>query len=155
MKDKKSPVFALVMAGIILAFGIGLRVKQAIDDRRPVMTVVTIADHQFEVEVADTAGKKELGLGKRDSLAAGKGMYFPFPNAQYWVFWMKDMRFAIDIIWIQDGKVVDISRDAPPPKGEEEPATFSPTSPADAVLEINAGASAGIKAGDSVELKPQ
>lgn len=154
-KDKKiSAAFYFAAMGLIVALGIGLRIKQAIDDHRPVKAAVVIGDHRFEAEVADTPGKKELGLGQRDALAAGAGMYFPFPSAQYWVFWMKGMRFPIDIIWIRDGKVVDINRDAPPPKGEENPATFSPIGQADAVLEVNAGASAGIKVGDDVRLDP-
>ena len=148
----KSPAFALIGMAVILAFGIGLRIKQAVADRTPVRIAVTIAERRFQAEVADTQAKKELGLGKRDTLAAGHGMYFPFPSSKYWVFWMKDMRFPIDIVWIGDGKVVDVSRDAPVPKGDEQPATFSPVAPADAVFEVNAGEAAGIKPGDAVKL---
>lgn len=149
---RASPIVLAVAALMVLA-ALGLRLKQMVADRRPVLADVTVNGRTFVVEVATTARKKEVGLGGRDALAADRGMYFPFPSAEYWVFWMKDMRFPIDIIWIRDGKVVDIDADVPVPAGKNLE-TYSPAEPADAVLELNAGTSAGIglKAGDEILL---
>jgi len=151
-EKKTSPITAFVLA-LALLFAVGLRVKDALELRHVNMAKLTIHDKTYAVELADTSAKRELGLGKRDSLPADHGMYFPFPNAQYWVFWMKDMRFPIDIVWIADGKVVDITRDAPVPS-KDPLRTFSPVAPADAVLELNAGTAAknGILVGDDVAI---
>lgn len=150
---KATPAFLAVCA-LVLVFAAGLRIKEALDLRNPVLAEATLRGRSFTVEVADSSAKRELGLGKRDSLPAGQGMYFPFDAAGRWTFWMKDMRFPIDIIWIRDGKVVDIVRSAPVPKSIPLE-TFSPIEPADAVLELNAGAAAeiGLEAGDEIAIK--
>lgn len=148
---KRASPAVLAVAALMILAALGLRLKQAIDDRRPVLAEAIVGGRTFIVEVANTGKKKEVGLGRRDALAADRGMYFPFPSAEYWVFWMKDMRFPIDIVWIRDGKVVDIDADVPVPAGKELE-TYSPVEPADAVLELKAGTAAGIglKAGDEV-----
>jgi uncharacterized membrane protein (UPF0127 family) len=153
VKRPSIPVIAtMVMIAIVFVV---LKVKQVAANHIPVGASVTVAGRTFEVEVANTPKKQERGLSGRKSLDDGKGMYFPMPASQYWVFWMKDMEMPIDIVWIRDNKVVDVTKDAPPPVGGEQPATFSPREPADAVLEIRAGASEGIKPGDVVEMKTE
>jgi hypothetical protein len=151
--NKASPA-VLAVCALVLIFAVGLRIKSAIDLRHPVLAEATLRGKSFQVEVADSSAKRELGLGKRDFLPVGQGMYFPFDTAQRWVFWMKDMRFPIDIVWIRDGKVVDIARSVPVPKALPLE-TFSPIEPADAVLELNAGVAAeiGLEAGDNLVLK--
>ncbi len=56
-------------------------------------------------------------------------------------FWMKDMLFDIDMIFINDNKIVDIAKNMPKPKPWDWPATYSSKNPADMVLEVNAGLS--------------
>jgi uncharacterized membrane protein (UPF0127 family) len=66
---------------------------------------------------------------------------------------MKDMKFDIDIIWIRDGKVVEITEDIPTPDDESSKLIlYSPSQPVDRVLEVNSGDSLrlGIKVGDEV-----
>jgi uncharacterized membrane protein (UPF0127 family) len=68
---------------------------------------------------------------------------------------MKDMRFPLDILWVREGRIVKIERDAPPLKpGASEPVY---TASADLVLEVPAGfaARAGIRVGDRVKLRAQ
>ena len=138
--DKPKPSLRpLIVMAVVIVAAIGLRVKQYLDERRPVMADVTINGHVFHAEVANTPAKQELGLGQRDTLAPDAAMYFPMGGPQRWIFWMKDMRFPIDIIWISEGKVVDVTHDAPVPTPGQDLATYSPSDPADAVLEINAG----------------
>ncbi|WKZ29155.1 MAG: DUF192 domain-containing protein [Patescibacteria group bacterium] len=143
-----------ILAGLIVVVALGLRARDAWVARTPVLAELTLRDKTFIVEIADTDAKKERGLGKRDALASDRGMYFPFPSANFWIFWMKDMRFPIDIVWIRDGVVVDIDASVPVPTGEELE-TYSPIEPADAVLELNAGVAAelGVVSGDSITLK--
>lgn len=154
MKIPSSPQRSLIVFAVVIVAATGLRVKQYVDDRRPIFADVTVAGHVFRAEVADTPAKLELGLGKRDALAPSAAMYFPMGDARRWLFWMKGMRFPIDIVWIADGKVVDVSPNAPPPQKGQDPTTFNPSDPADAVLEINAGQAEayGIRPGADVRL---
>ena len=152
--QKKAPTAVVAVCGIVLLFAIGLRIRDAIQLRHPVMAEATLRGRTFTIEVADTPAKRELGLGERDALPADQGMYFPFGASQRWVFWMKGMRFPIDIIWIQDGKVVDIAESVPVPDGLPLQ-TYAPSGPAEAVLELNAGVAReiGLQPGDDVLLR--
>jgi len=137
-----------------LLFAIGLRIKEALELRAPLVAEATLRGRTFQIEVADTPAKRELGLGERDGLPEGHGMYFPFGASQRWVFWMKGMRFPIDIVWISEGKVVGIEHSVPPPTTFPLD-TFRPIEPADAVLELNAGAAReiGLEPGDEVVIR--
>ncbi len=151
---KKTSPAVLAVCGLILAFAIGLRIKEAVELRTPLVAEATLRGRTFQIEVADTPSKREKGLGDRDSLAEGHGMYFPFGTSQRWVFWMKGMRFPIDIIWIGDGKVIGIEHSVPPPTTFPLD-TVSPVTPADAVLELNAGVAKeiGLEPGDEVAIR--
>ena len=80
------------------------------------------------------------------------GLLFIFDKTGDYGFWMKDMNFPIDIIWIKDDKVVYVLPDV---KQDSYPNVFYSSEPANEVLEINAGLSEklGINAGDSFLLK--
>jgi uncharacterized membrane protein (UPF0127 family) len=118
---------------------------------------VTIGDASFVVELAVTPQERAQGLSGRPGLAPGTGMLFIFGTEDLYSFWMKDMRFPLDLVWISaECAVVDITEDAPPPAPGQTTAdlpTYRPSEPAQYVLEINAGEaeSAGIRPGDPVE----
>ncbi len=145
---------AVAIVAVVIVTAVVLRVYGTWKERRKIMAEITLKSKTFTVEVADTEKKREKGLGERDGMAADHGMYFPFGSAQYWIFWMKGMRFPIDIVWIHDGKVVDIDPSVPLPKTEPLE-TYSPSEPADAVLELNAGAAAALelRPGDSAQIR--
>jgi hypothetical protein len=123
----------------------------------PVPTRVTIGMHVVEVEVVTTPETRARGLGGRDRLAEGQGMLFPYAVAARHGFWMKDMRFDIDILWIRAGHIVDIAHSVPhrPPPSGELP-IYKPRDPADLVLEVPAGSSErlGWQIGDRVAVEP-
>ena len=103
---------------------------------------LTIGNVKIQIEVARTPEEKNQGLSGRQSLAEGSGMLFIFEENSRPNFWMKDMRFAIDIIWINDGKVVQIDRAIPPPElgtkdGDLE--LYRSNQPIDLVLEVPSG----------------
>ena len=108
--------------------------------------MVTIGSASFVVEVADTGESRQQGLSGRESLDEGTGMLFVFNQERFLTFWMKEMNFPLDMVWIDAScKVVDISRDVPAPEPGQTLAdlpTYGPETPAMYVLEINAGASA-------------
>ncbi len=93
-----------------------------------------------QVEVADTEAKRTQGLGFREALPVGKGMLFVFDKKARYGFWMKNMKIAIDIIWLNNHQVVDVLHNVQPP---ETPQTtlkpFYPKTDANFVLELSAG----------------
>jgi uncharacterized membrane protein (UPF0127 family) len=103
-------------------------------------STVTIADVVIPVEIVSTAEDIARGLGKRKSLEASTGMLFLFDHSAVFKFWMKGMRFAIDIIWIGESmKIVDITKNLMPVRLFEKVRFHSPKVPARYVLEVNAG----------------
>ena len=109
---------------------------------------------QFFVEIADTPEKQTLGLSGSEALGAGRGMLFVFSRSAMHGFWMKDMKFPIDIIWINNGKVIGFAERAQPDDRSDRE-VYYPPSPIDMVLEIGAGevARQGIRVGDVVRLE--
>jgi uncharacterized membrane protein (UPF0127 family) len=105
---------------------------------RPMQTRVIIGDNTFYVDVAVTNKEKELGLGNRDSLAPDRGMVFVYDHDEQYRFWMKNMRFPIDILWIKGNIIVDITKNIPIPSGSDLPVYF-PEVPVNIVLELPAG----------------
>jgi uncharacterized membrane protein (UPF0127 family) len=107
----------------------------------------------IEVEVADTPQKRAQGLSGRKSLGELEGMLFIFENPDIYRFWMPDMNFPIDIIWIdEDGVIVDITENAPPLEDKSNPVWYMPIKPVKYVLEVNSGFSNkyNINVGDKV-----
>ncbi len=116
---------------------------------------VSIAGHRLDVEIADTQEKQLQGLSGRDSLAENSAMLFVLKEKHRYTFWMKDMKFPLDFIWIVDGEVVQINPNAPIELGVKDSLLkiYTPYKPVDSVLEANAGWAQknGIKAGDRVD----
>lgn len=121
-------------------------------------TRVLIGDLVIDAKVAAKASDRKKGLSGMDSLPLGSGMLFVFDTSGTYAFWMKGMKFAIDIIWIDENKkIVTIATYATPEKGknDDELTLFRPTGSAKYVLEINAGLSNlhGLKVGDLVNFE--
>lgn len=120
---------------------------------------VTIGGQVLAVELADEGPEQSLGLGQRDGLMPGTGMLFQFPEARGRSFWMFGMRFCLDIIWIDDDRVIGAAESVcPSPAGTTTGAlpSFASPGPADRVLEVPAGFMAryGVSAGDLIEVGP-
>ncbi len=98
---------------------------------------IHLGSNFITVDVADTDALRTQGLSGRATLAQGSGMLFVFEVDDLWGIWMKGMRFAIDIIWLdKNGAVVTIARDVSP---ASYPTAFYPERPARYVLEVPAG----------------
>lgn len=113
---------------------------------------VVLAGETVRVTIADTEAKREQGLSGRQGLAPHEGMLFIFQKDDRYAFWMKDMLFSIDILWLSaDGTVVYI---APSVSPDTYPQAFVSSTPARYVLELPAGYAAahGVKLGDKVQL---
>ena len=115
---------------------------------------VEIGRSRVGVEVAEDRATQAKGLGGRDALPWGRGMYFLYSTPNFYAFWMKGMRFSIDIVWIREGRIVDLSANVPFEPGGNGP-TVRPRSLVDAVLEVPAGfaAAEGWRIGDRVRFE--
>lgn len=100
---------------------------------------VTIDGIEVSVELATTSAAVQKGLSGRASLASRSGMLFIFSKPDIYRFWMPDMRFPLDIMWIEDGRVVDISANVSNEFDPRKPKFYSPRTPVRYVLEVNAG----------------
>ncbi|MET0644505.1 MAG: DUF192 domain-containing protein [Candidatus Binatia bacterium] len=121
---------------------------------QPQVTIATGGGREltFQVEVADTPAKRELGLQYRRDLPPDRGMIFLFPAESEHSFWMKNTPIPLDMIFIsKDLKIVGIVEQAVPFSTDSR----SVPAASQFVLEINGGLSKrhGIKAGDSVRFQ--
>lgn len=108
----------------------------------------------FKAEIADTITARTRGLSYREKLADDQAMLFVFPIAGNYSFWMRGMKFPLDIIWITEDKIIGIEKNVPTPK-RFELSVYAPPELVDKVLEINAGLSdkLGLRVGDAIVLK--
>lgn len=98
---------------------------------------LSIGNSAVHAELATTTAARAQGLSGRMSLAPGEGLLFVFPRDGQYAFWMKDMLFSIDILWIaDDGSVVDMREHVSP---DTYPNSFVPRAAARFVLELPAG----------------
>ncbi|MBI2050444.1 MAG: DUF192 domain-containing protein [Parcubacteria group bacterium] len=118
------------------------------------MSSLRVGRATVSVEIADTRPSQVQGLSGRSSLPPGRGMLFVYGDARPRNFWMKDMRFPLDAIWIAGRTVIGIQENIPYQSEDGSIARFQSHKPADMVLEVNAGwvAGNGVKTGDVVEL---
>jgi uncharacterized membrane protein (UPF0127 family) len=110
-------------------------------DNPPYIHPVNVNNNVLCVEIVDTPEKMSKGLSEREDLKENQGMLFVFGDKNIPGFWMKDMKFPIDIIWINDNEIVDISKNVPVPDASTttQPPNYSPSEPVNYVLEVNAG----------------
>ncbi len=124
------------VAALVVLAGVLLYIYTPTTEPMPAQQI-TLDSHALFVEVANTPALREQGLSGHEPLIDGQGMLFIFDQDDAWGIWMKDMRFAIDIVWADaSGKVVTVAANATP---DSYPQVFYPTAPARYVLEIPAG----------------
>jgi uncharacterized membrane protein (UPF0127 family) len=99
---------------------------------------VILSGKKIVAEVVDTPAARIRGLSGRSGLPQGRGMLFVFEEPAMQGFWMKDMNFPIDIVWIQDGAVVGVVDSAAPDDRPDRAVYYSPV-PVQYVLELPAG----------------
>lgn len=100
---------------------------------------ITLSGTRIAVEIVDTPATRRQGLSDRRELASGAGMLFVFEKPDYHGFWMKNMRFPLDIIWFSEQrKAVDMVTFAKPESASPKK-IYSPREKALYGLEVNAG----------------
>jgi len=108
------------------------------------------------IDIAESADERKKGLSGRNSMNIDQGMLFVFDKSGVYAIWMKDMKFAIDILWISDDKkVVDIAQNVVPEPGKKdrELTIYTPKADAKYILEVNAGITSlnNIAVGETVD----
>lgn len=104
-------------------------------------TTIEIHDRHYHLDIAQTQESRTRGLSDRRSLCSECGMLFVFPESARHGFWMKDMHFPIDIIWLNaDKDIVYIERHVSPDSYHTNPPTiWYPAHKAKYVIELPAG----------------
>lgn len=103
---------------------------------------IIVGETSLVVDLARSGAQQALGLGYRNGLEPGTGMLFVGETAQEKTFWMKGMRFCLDIVWIEDDRIVGAAEGVcPDPTGtaDKDRARFSSPVPVTHVLEVPAG----------------
>lgn len=109
----------------------------------------------ISLTVAKTQKEKQIGLSDKETLPQDQGMAFPFQKPGFYSFWMRGMKFPIDIIFLRSNKIITIFENVQPPiAGEQNPQILNPEEPVDTVLEINAGLAKkyNLKKGDTIRM---
>ncbi len=121
---------------LLLLFGVGWWVITSVPFWMEQYTIA-VDDTPIVVEVADNPQQHKRGLSGRNGLARGHGMLFLMEESGTPGFWMKDMKFPVDIIWIDEkGIIVDVSPAISP---DTYPALYYPKTPVRFVLETESG----------------
>lgn len=131
-------VLALIIIPVVILFqNFGSKTAQ----QQITKPYLTINGHNLKLELANSTDQKIKGLSGRISLPQDNGMLFIFDKPDIYDFWMKGMKFPLDIIWIYKNKIVTIE-DNLEPTAEIDPLKIPRVRsvlPSDTVLEINAG----------------
>ena len=150
---------AIIVAVLVTSvFFLSTYRKETMPGRNMASQTVLLAIGTISIvtEIADTPQERTTGLSGRTELTDGTGMLFVFNKKDYYSFWMKDMKFPIDIIFIDDSTVVDLFENTLPPQNiNSELSVYKPKSPGNYVLEVNGGTASknNLKIGDKIELK--
>lgn len=98
---------------------------------------VTINNHQLSAQVAETPQERESGLSGKACIANNQAMLFIFDKPDNYPFWMRDMKFSLDIVWVSpDKKIIEIQKNIAP---QTYPESFVNSNPAKYVMEVAAG----------------
>lgn len=140
--------FVSLLAGVIIYFA----VPKSLTPER-----VTIGDTALTLLIADEPEEQTNGLSNFESDGLGAdGMLFLFDRSAMRTFWMKEMRFNLDVLWIAEGEVVKIDLDVPAPESGQEPVRMNSGSHlVDTVIELPAGGVAkyDLELGDLVQIR--
>lgn len=135
----------------IIVAGVAVLSLPFVFQSRPTATLVS-GGHEYTLEIVASKAAQAKGLGGRESLAQDRGMLFVFEKPSKQCFWMKDMQFPIDIIWLDSTKkVTSVVPDVSP---DSYPLQYCGDNTTKYVIELNAGEAkrADIKLSDSLQV---
>ena len=127
----------ILIAVALTGLAIGALFAFSMDEKEKDFATVEINGAILMAEVVSHRTSRARGLSGREMLGEREAMLFIFDEPDYYGIWMKDMKFPIDIIWLDDElKIIGLEKNINP---NTFPEKFSPPSPAKFVLEVNGG----------------
>ncbi len=145
-------LFGAILAVVLIALIAFLFLRKNVMSNE---NVIRIGNSDISIELARTNTEQERGLGGRNVLSEHNGMLFVFNDPTIPGFWMKNMNFPIDIVWIRENRVIGVVENVDPQIGavESELRVYTPPSSVDSVIELHAGAfkTFNAKVGDEVD----
>ncbi len=131
-------ILAIIM---VLSAGWAVLRQASVEYRgRPTLYDVKIGSLTIPTEIANTPETLEKGLSGRFHLPKKMGLLFIFPVPGEYSFWMPDMNFPIDLIWINaDKKIVGFEQAMQPETDYANPQYYAPPEAILYMLEVNAG----------------
>ncbi|MBU0614181.1 DUF192 domain-containing protein [Patescibacteria group bacterium] len=146
MKNKLIYFFAVLLLVIVISvFWVFTNTKD-----------LTVNGYKMTVYIANNPIERMLGLSWRNEELATDGMLFKYSSAKERTYWMRGMKFDLDIIWIKNGKITGLEANVPAPQDGQEPRRmYSGPLGADAVLELPAGGISeyGLVVGQQIDIK--
>jgi uncharacterized membrane protein (UPF0127 family) len=124
-------VLLIIIAGTLYAGYVLLRPANT--------TQIVFGGVTLNVEIAATPSDQQKGLSDRESMAPDHGMLFVFDSEGMWGFWMKGMRFSLDIIWFDSQRHAIYIEQSLLPCTPQDCPVYTPPVKAMYVLEVNAG----------------
>jgi uncharacterized membrane protein (UPF0127 family) len=109
-------------------------------DSKYLKAKVTVKGFELNADIPITSELMAKGLAVKNQLKENEAMLFAFEDSAKHPFWMKDMKFPIDIIWLDsDGKVVHIEQNLEPCLSVFICPNYTPNTDSQYVLETVAG----------------
>ncbi len=144
-----SGILILTLLGIIFYFE-----YQKIADKDSITIFTGGGPVKIRAEFARTPEELQKGLMNRTSLPKDSGMLFIFPDETNRSFWMKNTLIPLDVIFISSKGRINEMTTLNPCQETEICQSYNSKTPAQYVLEINAGSTLKWKIieGDTVEL---
>jgi uncharacterized membrane protein (UPF0127 family) len=139
MNRKNKKLILIIIIVLVVIIGVGVPIYLAVFHNGLDKGKVMIRGHVINVEVANTPESRAKGLSDRDKLGSNDGMLFVMHEKRYHTFWMNGMKFPIDIIWIRDNKIIDLTKNVPIPTDPKDIPVYRPKTEVDKVLEVTAG----------------
>lgn len=114
-------------------------------------TTISIGLNSISAEVAKTDTQREQGLSGRSCIGSDQAMLFVFNKPGYYPFWMKDMKFPIDMVWLDSNhKVITVKANVNP---STYPQTLVSKKPSKYVLELQSGGSQQLNIAEGTVIK--
>ncbi len=131
-------ISSLATGALLLVLFLRFEPVEAPSPVTPVHEAIIFAgETQILVDIADTPDEQQMGLSGTAPLPKNTGKLFVFSTPSKHGFWMKDMNYGLDIIWIdKDFRIIHIDKEVMP---ESYPTIFYPPKEIMYVLEVPAG----------------
>lgn len=155
MKNARNRILSVILCSIVV---VGIALYLYFPRSLPQHALVTIRDIEFVLDVADTPREWQEGLSGRTTLAENGGMAFVFDEPGIYRFWTKDILVSLDLVWIENNRIIDLDSRIPVPAPGTKDAdlpVYTAQSKSSLVLEIPAGTieKQGILVGDLVQVE--